>query len=584
MSEDKVELLSTPYGEVAYESFRELGFAFADKSAVIQELERKNTPRYPVLLRPRRFGKSTFVQMLKCFYDISYKDRYEEIFNGKNIYTANLSSHNTYHVIDFDFSGVSGEDKDTLVDSFIIAVKRGITNFLSRYPDFVFTPAEAEKKTPSGFIRSFFDAYDLYHAKKSLYLMVDEYDNFANSILSQDLELFKSITGTGGFLKDFYAAIKDGAKSVVAKTFITGVSSVSLDSLTSGFNIARNVTSRACFNDYAGFTGEELTELIPKLVDIEQIGVSVEEIIARMKPVYDGYCFSHQAEHTVFNSSMCLYYLDEMRLAGEFLPPEDYLDPASDHDGYKLKQLFEIAEPGLADAIINTYLSDSRFFIKDLAENINLNKAARYDRLQLLSMLYYLGYLTIDKALSRIGRLALKIPNLFMSKLFAQCTADLRLKPSKVFSDSVLDITALQNVQDDISSFASSCTEFLSRIFTNQVLTHMSEMALNLTLFTKLDSMDTVFSEMQKSLRVVGDGEKFADLVITVNVGQENECIYLIELKYVTKTDVTEAKIQNTIKDATAQVQRYKSAIEFRDRQIKAYAMVFVGSECVHCG
>ena len=584
MSEDKVELLCTPYGEVAYESFRELGFAFADKSSVIKELERKNTPRYPVLLRPRRFGKSTFVQMLKCFYDISYKDRYEEIFNGKNIYTANLSSHNTYHVIDFDFSGVSGEDKDTLVDSFIIAVKRGITNFLSRYPDFVFTPAEAEKKTPSGFIRSFFDAYDLYHAKKSLYLMVDEYDNFANSILSQDLELFKSITGTGGFLKDFYAAIKDGAKSVVAKTFITGVSSVSLDSLTSGFNIARNVTSRACFNDYAGFTGEELTELIPKLVDIEQIGVSVEEIIARMKPVYDGYCFSHQAEHTVFNSSMCLYYLDEMRLAGEFLPPEDYLDPASDHDGYKLKQLFEIAEPGLADAIINTYLSDSRFFIKDLAENINLNKAARYDRLQLLSMLYYLGYLTIDKALSRIGRLALKIPNLFMSKLFAQCTADLRLKPSKVFSDSVLDITALQNVQDDISSFASSCTEFLNSIFTNQVLTHMSEMALNLTLFTKLDSMDTVFSEMQKSLRVVGDGEKFADLVITVNVGQENECVYLIELKYVTKTDATEAKIQNTIKDATAQVQRYKSAIEFRDRQIKAYAMVFVGSECVHCG
>ena len=416
--------------------------------------------------------------------------------------------------------------------------------------------------------------------------MIDEYDNFADQILSQDIELLRTITGDNGFLKAFYAAIKAAAANAncISKTFITGVSSVSLDSLTSGFNIARNVTSRACFNEYAGFTEEELTELIPKLVDIEQIGVSVEEIIARMKPVYDGYCFSHQAEHTVFNSSMCLYYLDEMRLAGEFLPPEDYLDPASDHDGSKLKQLFEIAEPGLADAIINTYLSDNRFFIKELAENINLNKTARYDRIQLLSMLYYLGYLTIDKTLSRIGRLALKIPNLFMSKLFAQCTADLRLKPSKVFSDSALDIAALQNVQDDISSFAESCTAFLSSIFTNQVLTHMSEMALNLTLFTKLDSMDAVFSEMQKSLRVVGDGEKFADLVITVNVGQENECIYLIELKYVTKTDATEAKIQNTIKDATAQVQRYKSAIEFRDRQVKAYAMVFVGSECVHCG
>ena len=584
MSGDKPGLLRTSYGEVTYEIFRKDGYAFADKSAVIKELEGKDMTNYPVLLRPRRFGKSTFVQMLKCFYDISYKDRYDEIFYQKDIYNINLQSHNSFHVIDFDFSGVSGVKEDTLVRSFIIAVNSGINDFMVRYPDFVFKPTDAEKETPSSFIKSFIDAYKRYPSKKSLYLMVDEYDNFANSILSQDLDLFKAITGTGGFLKDFYAAVKDGAKSVVAKTFITGVSSVSLDSLTSGFNIARNVTSRACFNEYAGFTEDELTKLIPLLVDIEEIGVSADEIIARMKPVYDGYCFSQESEHTVFNSSMCLYYLDEMRVKGLFLPPEDYLDPASDHDGSKLQQLFEIAESGLAESIINTYLSGNSFFIKDLAENINLNKSTKYDRIQLLSMLYYLGYLTIDKTLSRIGRLALRIPNLFMSKLFAQCTAALRLKPSRVFSDSILDISALQNVQDDISSFASSCTEFLSGIFTNQVLTHMSEMALNLTLFTKLDSMDVVFSEMQKSLRVVGDGEKFADLVITVNVGQDNECIYLFELKYVTKTDATEAKIQNTIKDATDQVLRYRSAVEFRDRQVKAYAMVFVGSECVYCG
>ena len=543
MSDDKLGLLRTSYGEVSYEIFRKEGYAFADKSAVIEELEGKDMTNYPVLLRPRRFGKSTFVQMLKCFYDISYKDRYDEIFSETNIYKKKLTSHNTYHVIDFDFSGVSGVKEDTLIRSFIIAVNSGINDFMVRYPDFVFNPTDAEKETPSSFIKSFIDAYKRYPSKKSLYLMVDEYDNFANSILSQDLELFKAITGTGGFLKDFYAAIKEGAETCIAKTFITGVSSVSLDSLTSGFNISLNVTSDKCFNEYAGFTENELKKLIPQLVDIEKLGISSDEIIARMKPVYDRYCFSQEAEHTVFNSSMCLYYLRTVQNKQQFLPPEDYLDPASDHDGSKLQQLFEIAEPGLADTIINTYLSGNSFFIKDLAENINLNKTTRYDRIQLLSMLYYLGYLTIDKTLSRIGRLALKIPNLFMSKLFAQCTAALRLKPSKVFSDSVLDISALQNVQDDISSFASSCTEFLSGIFTNQVLTHMSEMALNLTLFTKMDSMDVVFSEMQKSLRVVGDGEKFADLVITVNVGQDNECSYLFELKYVTKTDATEAKI-----------------------------------------
>ncbi len=584
MIENKTELLNNPYGQVSYETFRNAGLAFADKSGLIESLDNHKMTPYPVLLRPRRFGKSTFIQMLKCFYDISYKDRYEEIFSGKAIYTENLPSHNSYHVIDFDFSGVSGEDKDTLVESFIIAVKRGITNFLSRYPDFVFTPAEAEKKTPSGFIRSFFDAYDLYHAKKSLYLMVDEYDNFANSVLSQDLELFKAITGTGGFLKDFYAAIKEGAKNSIAKTFITGVSSVSLDSLTSGFNISLNVTSDKCFNEYAGFTEDELKKLIPQLVDIEKLGISAYEIIARMKPVYDGYCFSQEADHTVFNSSMCLYYLRTVQNKQQFLPPEDYMDPASDHDGSKLQQLFDIAEDGLVDEIEESYLSNDLFFLDKLAENINLNKVTKYNREQLLSMLYYLGYLTIDRDASDSSALALKIPNLFMSKLFAQCIADMRLKTNTIFTDTVLDISSLRDVKDDISPFASSCTEFLSGIFTNQVLTHMSEMALNLTLYTKLKSLRGIFVEMQKSLRVVGKGEKFADLVITVNKGKSNQCIYLIELKYVTKTDATEAKIQNTVKDATEQVQRYKSAMEFRDRQVKAYAMVFVGSECVYCG
>ena len=155
MSKDKVELLSNPYGVVAYETFGKLGRAVVDKTMVIKDLEDGHTPLYPVLLRPRRFGKSTFVQMLKCFYDLSYKDRYDEIFSTKKIYAENLASHNTYHVIYFNFSGISGKDGDTLIDSFIIAVDLGIADFMERYPDFVFNPTEAEKKTPSGFIRAF---------------------------------------------------------------------------------------------------------------------------------------------------------------------------------------------------------------------------------------------------------------------------------------------------------------------------------------------------------------------------------------------------------------------------------------------
>ena len=583
MADKEVKLLNNPYGEVTYDRFRQDKRAFVDKSLIIKSLDSEAVSKYPVLLRPRRFGKSTFVQMLKCFYDISYKDRYEELFKGTAIYDEHLDSHNTYHVINFDFSGISGKKEDIILRSFIIAIESGITEFMVHYPDFVFNPSEEDKLTPSGYIRSFFNAYKKYPLKQSLYLMIDEYDNFANNVLSQDLELFKAITSTGGFIKDFYATIKIETQSCIAKTFITGVSSVSLDSLTSGFNISRNITSHKSFNVYAGFTEEELKKLIPELVDINTLGVTVEEMISRMKPVYDGYCFSRLGKETVYNSSMCLYYLNSLKREQAYLPPELYLDPASDHDGSKLQQVFEIAEDGLADKVMDTYLKGDYFYIAKLAEHINLNKHKKYDEVQLISMLYYLGYLTIDPKKSDAENLALKIPNLFMSNLFAQCTLDMRLKPSSIYKEQPLDISDLEECHDDISGFVSSCSEFLSSIFTNQVLTHMSEMALNLALYGKLNFLIRDV-KLQMPLRVPGKGEKFADLVLTVNLKKQDECVYLFELKYIAKTQATEAKIEALKEEAAEQVNSYKSSLEFKNKNVKGYALIFSGSECVYWG
>jgi hypothetical protein len=144
-------------------------------------------------------------------------------------------------------------------------------------------------------------------------------------------------------------------------------------------------------------------------------------------------------------------------------------------------------------------------------------------------------------------------------------------------------------VEDDLSSFASSCTEFLSLIMSNQVLSHMNEMALNLVLYAKLEelSKDDFAVRLQQSLRIIGKGENFADLVITVNRGMSNECIYLFELKYLTKTEAAdksnENSVQRLIEDAKEQVLNYKTALDFKGRNVKAYAMVFVGPQCVYC-
>ena len=589
MSESTVKLLNNPYGQVTFNLFRQEEQAFVDKSLMIKFLDDKGMSKYPVLLRPRRFGKSTFVQMLKCYYDISYQDRYEELFSGTKIYEENLPTHNSYHVIDFDFSSVSTGDKDVLLTSFFVAVTDGIKDFKRRYKDFVFDYSSVNKTDAATLFTEFAIAYKDYSDSQNLYVMIDEYDKFANEILSQNFDLFLDITGKNGFLKTFYSAIKNHAKNTIAKTFITGVSSVSLDSLTSGFNIALNVTSLDCFNEYAGFTEDELDILIPKLVDVAKLGVTTKEIIERMKPVYDGYCFSAEADKTVYNSSMCLYFLNKVRQKGVFLNPEDYLDPASDQDGSKLSQLFNLTQKETAEFIIDTYLQGGVFYVSKLSENINLNQVMEYSLEQLLSMLYYLGYLTIDREKSSLSGLALKIQNRFMSKLFARCTIDFSFKNNTEFKAPKLNLSALTSCEDDISSFAESCSEFLSRIMNNQVLSHMNEMALNLALYAKLETMPIVntYVKMQQSVQVPKEGERFPDLVITVNKGLPDECIYLIELKYLKKTEArdknSESILKRAIKDATAELTAYKSAIDFKGRNIKAYAMVFAGADCVYC-
>ncbi|MBO5566283.1 MAG: AAA family ATPase [Succinivibrio sp.] len=138
MSESTVILLNNPYGKADFDLFRQKNRAFADKRLIIKYLDDDSMSDYPVLLRPRRFGKSTFMQMLKCYYDISYKDRYEELFSGTKIYNEDLPSHNSYHVICFDFSDVDGSTEDDLISSFFSSVSVGIDDFKQRYPEFKF--------------------------------------------------------------------------------------------------------------------------------------------------------------------------------------------------------------------------------------------------------------------------------------------------------------------------------------------------------------------------------------------------------------------------------------------------------------
>ena len=570
---------TNPYGSSTFRTFNKDRVAFVDKTEFINVIDKLDT-KYPVLLRPRRFGKTTFVQMLLCFYDISYKDDYDEIFEGTKIHEMNLPSHNTYHVIDFEFSNISGKTSEQLIKSFSSNILGAIRDFRTRYKDFEFDIESRKSDAPSTIIDEFFSIYGEYSNKtQDLYVIIDEYDNFANEILSKNRDLFKAITNADGFLKAFYKAIKKHTNTVVAKTFITGVSSVSLDSLTSGFNIAKNVTCDPRLNEFAGFTKDELIELIEKLVDTKALNTTAEDIADIMRQAYNGYAFCPEATHTLFNASMCLNYISCISLKKTIEPPERVLDPACAFDKSKVADIISFTPKNVLKLVANEFETTGEITISELAQSINLNQLDRYDLQTSLSVLYYLGYLTIKN--DGVGsRICLTYPNKMMKYMFELCFINALIPKIEDDENCIFDITSMLRGNPDLKGFIDSVTEYLSLRITNQHLLGFNENTIKVLVRAKLEDLKMLSVNTEQKLTVPMVGEKFADLVVDNRKG----AYYLFEFKYFSKAKAQQHPniLQEKIDEATAQINSYKTAVEFEGKTVYSYIAIFESINCVH--
>ena len=570
---------TSPYGISSFEDFNKLNKAFVDKTEFINVIDKLDTP-YPVLLRPRRFGKTTFVQMLDCFYDISYKDDYDEIFKGTKIIEKNLPSHNTYHVIDFEFSNISGKTSEQLVESFSKNVLNSIKLFLDKYKEVDFDVEQHRKDPPGDLIDAFFTSCKIaFKGNQDLYVIIDEYDNFANEILSKNRDLFKAITNADGFLKAFYKAIKKHTNTVVAKTFITGVSSVSLDSLTSGFNIAKNVTCDPRLNEFAGFTKDELIGLIEKLVDTKALNTTAENIAEIMRQAYNGYAFCPEAKHTLFNTSMCLNYIDYISLKKTIENPERVLDPACAFDKSKVADIISFTPKNVLKLVASEFESTGEIVISELAQSINLNQLDRYDLQTSLSVLYYLGYLTIKN--DGIGsRVCLTYPNKMMKYMFELCFINALIPKIEDDENCIFDITSMLRGDNSLDSFIDSVTEYLSLRITNQHLLGFNENTIKVLVRAKLEDLKMLAVNTEQKLTVPMVGEKFADLVVDNQKGT----YYLFEFKYFSKAKAQQQPsiLQEKIAEATEQINCYKKALEFEGKTLYSYIAIFESINCVH--
>ncbi len=408
MSEKVLKLI--PYGISDYTIIHNGKHIFVDKTKYIELLE--SDFLYTFIVRPRRFGKTLFTGMLKKYYDIASYNEFEKNFSGTYIGKNKTPLANTFRVLHLNFSGLAFVN---IADSINEYLKSSFELFYNNYPvDNCEKILEKEYDEPSILLNAFLKSvYKKYG--KTVYIIIDEYDQFANEILSQNLEKFKKLTSSGGILKNFYAKLKEATETdgAVARIFITGVTKISLDSMTSGFNIARDITNDPRFATMFGFTEEEVRQIIPQAVDMHSYGESTETVLERMKELYDGYIFNQESGTTVFNPSMSLYYLDSISVTNS--EPKNLLDPSFSQDISKIHGILSLCGRDIAESLVENLISCNSILItSQILYCINIDSNSNTLQIEdILLILLYFGYLTLSSSEDYLS-----IPNTVIRKQF----------------------------------------------------------------------------------------------------------------------------------------------------------------------
>ena len=399
-----VDIKLLPYGISSFEDLRDKNRYYADKTKYIPLLERAGD--FLFLIRPRRFGKSMFLSMLRCYYDMSEQSKFDMRFNGLWIKDNPTPLKGKYQVMYFDFSqttvgiGSLEERFHSYCSDKLIAFARYYKEF---YPDDFYDEVKRRRPNSGAQLR-----YICECAKElgiSLYLIIDEYDNFTNNVLNEEGEaVYHALTHSTGFYREVFKIYKANFQKIL----FMGVSPVTLDDLTSGFNIALNISTDPRFNMMLGFSETEVREMIAYYQDAGMIKADIEEMIEEMKPWYNNYCFARSCLGTdpkMFNSDMVIYYLRSHVDLGH--SPEQMLDTNTRTDYKKLKRLIELDGMGDEQRNIIQQIADEG----QIVANINTSFPAEriFDEDNFISLLYYYGMLTMVG--TDLDSLILGIPN-----------------------------------------------------------------------------------------------------------------------------------------------------------------------------
>ena len=569
-----------PYGMQNFEDVIKEDCYYVDKTPFIEQIEESN--KYFFFIRPRRFGKTLTLSMLENYYDINKKDKFDEIFGKLYIGQNPTPEHSTYLIIHLNFAEVAAGLDD---------YKNGLDNHCRLVFNFFcdiyvhILPADTKEglqQEPDAVSKLRFLCQKCQEVGKKIYLFIDEYDNFTNMILAHEEHLmrYRNQTHGEGYLRQFFNTIKGAAGNTLGRVFVTGVSPVTMDDLTSGFNIGTNYSLSPKFNEMTGFTEEEVREMLDYYRSVLPFNHTTDELIKVMKPWYDNYCFAVKSygKITMYNSVMVLNFISNY-IDNEYDIPDSMVETNIRIDYDKMRMLIRYDKEFAHDASIIQQLVTQGFVIGTLNENFPAERINDPDNF--LSLLFYFGMVTIDGTYK--GETKFIIPNevvrdqMYTYLLDTYKENDLvydRYSKGKLESKLAYDgqfKPYFEYIADCLKKYSSQRDKQKGEAFVHGFTLAMTSQNKFYRPISELDN----------------DGG-YADIFLSplCDIYKDMVDSYIIELKY-SKSQTTDEQVKKLFEEASAQISRYADSDMVREAvkttKLHKLVVIYRGAEMVAC-
>ena len=546
-----------PYGISDYESLVENNYYYVDKTMYIEKLENL-AERYIMFLRPRKFGKTLFTSTLENYYDILKEEKFKKLYGETYIGKNPTKLKNSYYILKFNFSGINTRNETTTMASFKREIASSIGVFVERYGLNFYVNEEGE---PEDILDNLLKAFFIQKQDKKIYVIIDEYDHFANELLGFNTNHFKSLVSKNGQVRKWYEILKKGTENVVDRIFITGVAPITLDSLTSGFNIVTDITQDENFNEMIGFTEKELE----KLMEEQNIkGKKKEELLPIMRENYDGYRFSLYGKEKMYNSNICLYFLNRYGRFNRI--PVELIDVNIASDYSKLGKMLDLCKGEEREKIIEKTVSGEGI-ISEIRQKFN--PAMEFTETDLVSMLYYLGYLTIAGEV--FEKPELKIPNKVMKELYSEYFMEILKKATdlQVTENDYNEMLSEIALEGKIDKIVEMTEKYLKNV-SNRDYMQFSEKYIKLIFYCI--AMNLKIFRLKSEMEVQ---RKYPDILLIPKDRSKGYKGVMIEFKYLKKGE--ENKLEEKQKEAREQIKEYGEFEEIKELEyIYKYTVVAV--------